>query len=233
MKKSAVFKHLKEVYRIISRSALKADRDPHEVRLIVVSKTVGLQAIREAVESGARVFGESRVQEAKTKIMSDEIKAMPEKLEWHLIGHLQKNKARDAVQLFEVIHTVDSVELAEELDRQAEKIGKIQRVLIQVKLSAEETKHGASAADLPELLKKAVQLKHLQLEGLMTIPPYLEDARDVAPYFRRLRELRDEAAKDGYKLRELSMGMSHDYETAIEEGATMVRIGTAIFGERS
>lgn len=233
MKKSPIFRHIKEIYRSISHSALKADRDPHEVQLIVVSKTVGIPAIREAVDSGARVFGESRVQEAKTKVLSDEIMAMPEKLEWHLIGHLQKNKARDAVQLFEVIHTVDSIELAEELDRQAEKIGKIQRVLIQVKLSAEETKHGVSEAELPELLKRAAQLKHLRIEGLMTIPPYLESAKDVAPFFKRLRELRDEAAKKGYMLPELSMGMSHDYETAIEEGATMVRIGTAIFGERS
>ncbi len=232
MKKCPIFSQIKAVYLAMSHSAMKADRSPDEVRLIVVSKTVGIPAIREAAESGVRLFGESRVQEARKKILSEEIMAMPEKLEWHLIGHLQKNKARDAVQLFEVIHTVDSAELAEELDRQAEKIGKIQRVLIQVKLSAEETKHGVSEAELPELLKTTAELKHLRVEGLMTIPPYLENVKDVVPYFRRLRGLRDEAELKGYRLPELSMGMSHDYEAAIEEGATLVRVGTAIFGER-
>jgi len=232
MKSGSVFENIKEVYRIISRGALKADRSPDEVQLIVVTKTVGQQAIREAVDSGIRLFGENRVQEAKKKILSDEIKAMPERLEWHLIGHLQKNKAKDAVQLFEVIHSVDSIELACELDRQADTIGKIQRVLIQVKLSEEETKSGVTEKELPELLERIAQLKHLRLEGLMTIPPYLDNVRDVIPYFRRLRQLRDEAEKAGFSLPELSMGMSHDYEAAIEEGATMVRIGTAIFGER-
>jgi hypothetical protein len=232
MKSGSVFENIKEVYRIISRGALKADRSPDEVQLIVVTKTVGQQAIREAVDSGIRLFGENRVQEAKKKILSDEIKAMPERLEWHLIGHLQKNKAKDAVQLFEVIHSVDSIELACELDRQADTIGKIQRVLVQVKLSEEETKSGVTEKELPELLERIAQLKHLRLEGLMTIPPYLDNVRDVIPYFRRLRQLRDEAEKAGFSLPELSMGMSHDYEAAIEEGATMVRIGTAIFGER-
>ena len=202
------------------------------MQLLVVTKTVGASAIREAVDSGMRVFGENRVQEARKKILSDEIRAMPEKLEWHLIGRLQKNKAKDAVQLFEVIHSVDSIELAEELDRQAEKFGKTQRVLIQVKLSEEETKSGVAEERLHELLGRIVQLKHLRLEGLMTIPPYQENVQGVLPYFRRLRELRDEAEKAGFRLPELSMGMSHDYEAAIEEGATMVRIGTAIFGER-
>lgn len=202
------------------------------MQLLVVTKTVGASAIREAVDSGMRVFGENRVQEARKKILSDEIRAMPEKLEWHLIGHLQKNKAKDAVQLFEVIHSVDSIELAEELDRQAEKFAKTQRILIQVKLSEEETKSGVTEKGFPELLEKIAKLKHLKLEGLMTIPPYRENVQDVVPYFRRLRELRDEAEKAGFKLPELSMGMSHDYEAAIEEGATMVRIGTAIFGER-
>ena len=232
MKSGSVFENIKEVYRIISRGALKADRSPDEVQLIVVTKTVGQQAIREAVDSGIRLFGENRVQEAKKKILSDEIKAMPERLEWHLIGHLQKNKAKDAVQLFEVIHSVDSIELACELDRQADTIGKIQRVLVQVKLSEEETKSGVTEKELPKLLERIAQLKHLRLEGLMTIPPYLDNVRDVIPYFRRLRQLRDEAEKAGFSLPELSMGMSHDYEAAIEEGATMVRIGTAIFGER-
>ncbi len=232
MGNSSVFENIKEVYRIISRGAMKADRSPDEVRLVVVTKTVGVKAIQKAVDSGMRLFGENRVQEAKRKILSDEIQAMPEKLEWHLIGHLQKNKVKDAVQLFDLIHSVDSIDLAAELDRQAEKIGKTQRILVQVKLSEEDTKSGVTEKGLPELLRKIAQLKHLRLEGLMTIPPYMENVKDVAPYFRRLRELRDQAEKDGFTLPELSMGMSHDYEAAIEEGATMVRIGTAIFGER-
>lgn len=232
MGNGSVFENIKEVWRIIARGALKADRSPEEVRLVAVTKTVGIQAIREAVDSGIRLFGENRVQEAKRKILSEEITSLPEKLEWHLIGHLQKNKARDAVQLFDVIHTVDSGDLAEELDRQAEKINKTQRILVQVKLSDEETKSGVAEEELPELLSKIARLKHLKLEGLMTIPPYRENVSEAVPYFRRLRELRDASQKAGFRLPELSMGMSHDYEAAIEEGATMVRIGTAIFGER-
>lgn len=232
MKHVFIFENIKTVCRNIARGALKANRCPSEVNLIVVSKTVDTADIRAAVDSGIRVFGESRVQEAKKKILSDEIQAMTEKLQWHLIGHLQKNKAKEAVQLFEIIHSVDSLELAEELNRQAEKINKVQRILVQVKLSDEETKSGVTEQALSGLLKKITQLKHLSLEGLMTIPPYRTNVKDVLPYFRRLRILRDEAEQAGYRLPELSMGMSHDYEEAIGEGATMVRIGTAIFGER-
>lgn len=224
--------NIKDLRWVISRAAEKAGRSPDELQLIVVTKTVGAAAIIEAVASGIRIFGENRVQEAKRKILSGEIQAVPVKLEWHLIGHLQKNKAKDAVQLFEVIQSVDSVALAEELNKQAEKAGKVQRILLQVKLSEEETKSGVSEEGLPELLETIAQMTHLRLEGMMTIPPYRENASDVAPYFRRLRELRDEAEKAGFKLPELSMGMSHDFETAVEEGATMIRIGTAIFGER-
>ena len=135
---------------------MKADRSPDEVKLIAVTKTVGTEAIREAVDSGVRAFGENRVQEAKKKILSEKIKGLSEKLEWHLIGHLQKNKAKDAVQLFDLIHTVDSVELADELNRQAERINKIQRVLVQVKLSEEETKHGMSEAGLMNLFERRI-----------------------------------------------------------------------------
>ena len=211
---------------------MKADRSPDEVKLIAVTKTVGIEAVREAVESGVRAFGENRVQEAKKKILSDEVRGMSEKLEWHLIGSLQKNKAKDAVQLFDLIHTVDSIELADELNRQAERLGKIQRVLVQVKLSEEETKHGMSEAGLMNLFERIKEMKHLDLQGLMTIPPFFEDISRVIPFFRRLKALRDEAEKTGLALPELSMGMSHDFEAAIQEGATMVRVGTAIFGER-
>jgi len=216
----------------MARGAMKADRSPDEVKLIAVTKTVGTEAIREAVDSGVRAFGENRVQEAKKKILSEKIKGLSEKLEWHLIGHLQKNKAKDAVQLFDLIHTVDSVELADELNRQAERINKIQRVLVQVKLSEEETKHGMSEAGIMNLFERIKEMKHLDLQGLMTIPPFFEDISRVIPFFRRLKALRDEAEKTGLALPELSMGMSHDFEAAIQEGATMVRVGTAIFGER-
>jgi len=229
---SSIFSNIREVYRIMARGAMKADRSPDEVKLIAVTKTVGTEAIREAVDSGVRAFGENRVQEARKKILSEKIKGLSEKLEWHLIGHLQKNKAKDAVQLFDLIHTVDSVELADELNRQAERINKIQRVLVQVKLSEEETKHGMSEAGIMNLFERIKEMKHLDLQGLMTIPPFFEDISRVIPFFRRLKALRDEAETTGLALPELSMGMSHDYEAAIQEGATMVRVGTAIFGER-
>jgi hypothetical protein len=145
---------------------------------------------------------------------------------------LQKNKAKYAVRLVDLIHSLDSAALAEEVNSQAEKIGKIQEVLIEVKLSPEETKHGVAGTELRQLLKKVQTMKHLRLRGLMTIPPFLEHPEEVRPYFRKLRELRDEAGEEGYHLPELSMGMSNDFEVAIEEGATMVRIGTALFGER-
>jgi pyridoxal phosphate enzyme (YggS family) len=150
----------------------------------------------------------------------------------HLIGSLQRKKAKYAVQLFDLIHTIDSIELAEEVDRQAGKKEKTQRILVQIKLSEEETKHGVLEKDLMELLDKVSNMNNLKLEGLMTIPLLLEDPELVRPYFRKLREIRDKLSLKGYNLPELSMGMSNDFEVAIEEGATMVRIGTAIFGGR-
>jgi pyridoxal phosphate enzyme (YggS family) len=224
------------ILKKISHAAMRAGRSPDEVKLIAVTKTVGIETIKEAIDAGLRIFGENRVQEAQKKVMSDELGLMRERIEWHLIGHLQKNKAKYAVQLFDLIHTVDSVELAEELNKQAEKIGKIQRVLVQVKLSEEETKHGVSEDELILLLEEIKKLKNLKLEGLMTMPPYFEDPEKARPYFKRLREIRDNINSlriTHYALRELSMGMSNDFEVAIEEGATMVRIGTAIFGERN
>ncbi len=231
------------IFKKMSHAAMRAGRSPESVKLIAVTKTVGIETIKEAIDAGLRIFGENRVQEARGKAESLKLKVIPPApplnkggtiggVEWHLIGHLQKNKAKYAVQLFDLIHTVDSIELAEELSRQAEKTRKIQRILVQVKLSEEETKHGVSEMDLLPLLKKIESLVNLKLEGLMTIPPYFEDAEEVRPYFKKLRELRDKAEKEGFKLPELSMGMSNDFEAAIEEGATMVRIGTAIFGER-
>jgi hypothetical protein len=227
-----LFNRIKDIYLRMSRAAMKADRSPDEVQLIAVTKTVAADAIRDAVDCGLRFFGENRVQEAKRKIMSDEIQSMSEVLAWHFIGHLQKNKAKDAVQLFELIHSVDAAELVDEIDRQAEKIGKVQRVLVEVKLSEEETKYGMAEDALLPLLERIRGKGHVRAEGLMTIPPFLEDRNSVRPYFIRLRELRERAETAGFALPELSMGMSHDFEIAIEEGSTMVRIGTAIFGER-
>lgn len=212
---------------------MRAGREPEEIKLIAVTKTVNISTICEAIEIGLRIFGENRVQEAQNKIEDLKLKFHNANIEWHMIGHLQKNKAKYAVQLFDLIHSVDSAELAKEIDKYAEKIQKIQRILLQVKLSHEDTKHGASEDDLQRLLYEIMGLKNLKLEGFMTIPPFFDESEDARPYFKRLRELRDKFQAKGFNLPELSMGMSGDFEIAIEEGATMVRIGTAIFGERA
>jgi len=225
--------NLAAVREKIEAAAVKAGRHPREIRLVAVTKTVALSEIIDAVKAGARILGENRVQEAQKKITNFELRISNLKAEWHLIGHLQKNKAKQAVQLFDLIHTIDSVELAEAVNKQAEKAGKVQRVLAQVKLSEENAKHGVLEKGLAELLDRISDMNNLELEGLMTMPPYFEDPEKARPYFRRLRELKDYALKRGLSLRELSMGMSHDFEAAIGEGATMVRIGTAIFGERT
>ncbi len=211
---------------------MRAGRNPEEIKLIAVTKTVPTLLIMEAIEAGLRIFGENRVQEARDKIPEIMQRSPATNLSWHMIGPLQKNKARYAVKLFDMIHSVDSKGLAEEINKQAMKAGKIQDILIEVKLSPEETKHGIRPEGLFELLEFTSGLKNLQVRGLMTIPPYSENPEDSRPYFRRLRELLEEANRKGFPLKELSMGMSGDFEIAVEEGATMVRIGTAIFGER-
>lgn len=225
--------NLKEIYGKMARALMRAGREPSEVKLIAVTKTVDIDLVRKAVDIGLREFGENRVQEAQKKIESTELSVMTERTHWHLIGHLQKNKVKTAVGLFDLIHSVDSLELAEEIDSQAAKINKKQRVLIQVKLSEEETKQGVAEKDLFDLVRKSTALENVKLEGLMTLPPFFEEPERARPYFRKLSELRKEAEKKGFRLPELSMGMSNDFEVAIEEGATMVRVGTAIFGERS
>ena len=221
------------ILKKMSHAAICAGRSPNGVKLIAVTKTVEIEKIKEAISIGLRTFGENRVQEAQMKVQGLKAEVSDSVIEWHLIGHLQKNKAKYAVRLFDLIHTVDSVELAEEINKQAEKIDKIQKVLVQVKLSGEETKQGISEEDLVPLLKRVKGMDNLLLEGLMTIPPFFEDPEQTRPYFRRLRELRDKAEETGSEMKELSMGMSNDFEVAIEEGATMVRIGTALFGKRS
>jgi pyridoxal phosphate enzyme (YggS family) len=221
------------ILKRMSHAAMRAGRSPDGVKLIAVTKTVEIEKIQEAVDIGLRIFGENRVQEAQKKVPCLKSGVSDSGIEWHLIGHLQQNKAKYAVRLFDLIHTIDSVELAEEINRQAEKIDKIQKALVQIKLSGEETKHGVSEEDFLSLLKRVKGMKNIQLKGLMAIPPFFDDPEKTRPYFRRLRELRDKAEKAGCELKELSMGMSNDFEVAIEEGATMVRIGTALFGERS
>ena len=241
MKEKGLCGNIKNIYRRISHAAMRVERDPCDVKLIAVTKTVDAERIKEAIDWGLRIFGESRVQEAKEKISDLKSQLNPPSppfnkggwggllIEWHLIGHLQKNKAKTAVQLFDLIHSIDSRGLAEELNNYAEKAGKIQRVLIQVKLSEEETKHGIGEEDVMNLIDAVIKMKNLKLEGLMTMPPYFDNPEMARPYFRELRELRDNAKRVGYKLPELSMGMTNDFEIAIEEGATIVRIGTGIF----
>jgi pyridoxal phosphate enzyme (YggS family) len=223
---------LAEVRRRIDESARRAGRDPSEIKLVAVSKTHPPESLRRAIEAGVRDLGENRVQEADEKI-SD---VGRESARWHLIGHLQANKARRAVALFDVIHSLDTVALARRLERLCAEAGREHlSVLIQVDLGTEAGKSGISERELPELVKAVTSYSHLRLTGLMTLPPFYDDREMVRPYFRRLRRLRDELNESGAfgpDPGELSMGMSHDYETAIEEGATMVRVGTAIFGER-
>ena len=216
----------------ITRAAERASRAPDGVTLVAVSKTFPAQAVREAFAAGLRTFGENRVQEAEAKI--DALAGLrDEGLRWHLLGHLQSNKARKAVGLFEVIQSVDSVQLARRLARAAAEAGRVARVLLQVDLAGEESKFGVPEAEAKATLERLSGLEGLRVEGLMTLPPYL-DAEDVRPYFRRLRVLRDAARDEGLLAGgELSMGMSHDFETAVEEGATLVRVGTAIFGQRT
>lgn len=223
----------KAVQERINNSAVKAGRNSDNIKLVAVTKTIELQRIVEAVNAGVLILGENRVQEAQKKVKSDELRVMSNKIQWHLIGHLQKNKTKTAVQLFDLIHSLDSVNLAETLNKHSQLIEKKQRVLVQVKFLVEETKHGISEENLMELLEKINGMENIKLEGLMTMPPFFEDPEKTRPYFSRLRQLADKASEQGFSVNELSMGMSNDFEIAIEEGATMVRIGTAIFGERN
>lgn len=223
---------LSAVQERIKIAAVKAGRDSDNIKLVAVSKTVELPVIIEAVKSGVSILGENRVQEAREKISNFKIRLPDVEVKWHLIGNLQKNKAKTAVLLFDLIHSVDSEGLADELNKQAGKKGKKQSILIQVKLTEEAAKHGISEEKVFELFEQINRMDNLKIKGLMTMPPFFSDPEKTRPYFVRLRQLADRLTETGHKINELSMGMSNDFETAIEEGATMVRIGTAIFGER-
>ena len=227
-----LIENIKNVYRKISSAAIRSGRSPFDVKLVAVTKTVDLERIKDSINLGLRVFGENKVQEAKEKILKLKEEVPDCEVEWHFIGHLQKNKAKTAVDLFDLIHSLDSLSLAGEVNKHAGKAGKIQRVLIEVKLSEEETKSGINKNNLMDLIGAVSGMKNLNLEGLMTIPPFFDDPDMARPYFKELRGLRDKAGSAGYELHELSMGMTNDFEVAILEGATIVRIGTAIFGER-
>ena len=230
--KGALAERLARIRAQIAAAAEGCGRSAEEVTLIAISKTHPASAVRELIELGATDAGENRVQEAESKIHD----IGRDKVRWHLVGHLQANKARRAVNLFDVIHSLDSIDLAHRLDRLCGEEGRENLpVLIQVDLGHEETKTGVDETALPQLVEDIKELNRLELIGLMTLPPFFENAEDSRPFFRRLRELRDELVGRGAfgnTKAELSMGMTHDFRVAIEEGATMVRIGTAIFGER-
>jgi PLP dependent protein len=231
MTQSSMRKNLFQVQQRIAAAAKRARRLPEEITLIAVSKTHPADAVREAYQAGVRHFGENRVQEWESK--HGKIKDLP--AVWHLIGHLQSNKAVRAARLFHSVDSVDDFTLAQRLDRARTEFDgpKKLRVLIEVRVEQEVTKSGVEVAGLPALAEKILGLPRLELAGLMCIPPLLEDVERVRPYFRRLRQLRDALqAQLGRALPVLSMGMSHDFEVAIEEGATEIRVGTALFGTR-
>lgn len=214
----------------MATAALRAGRSSETVELVAVSKTVDLPRIREGIAAGIEILGENRVQEAEEKIAD-----LGRSVSWHLVGHLQTNKAKLAVSLFDLIHSLDSLRLAEALEREAEMQGRTVRLLVEVNVAREESKSGVTPENLIPLLRSVSSMSHLQVLGLMAIPPFFEEAEEARPHFHRLRELAAEVSALGIpnlEIKHLSMGMSHDFEIAIEEGATLVRIGTAIFGSR-
>ncbi|MFZ3264365.1 MAG: YggS family pyridoxal phosphate-dependent enzyme [Terriglobales bacterium] len=230
----SIVENIAHISERIAKAARRARRNPADITLMGVSKTFPPESIREAYAAGIRVFGENRVQEFAGK--ADALRDLGD-AEWHLIGHLQSNKAVKAVELFSAVDSVDSVKLAEKLNMAAEKMEKALPVLIEINVGGEQAKSGIApgSAELEQILLRAPQWKNLAVRGLMAVPPFTEDPEDSRPYFRQLREIRDEIATrrlPAVALDALSGGMSHDFEVAIEEGSTCVRVGTAIFGER-
>ena len=220
---------LAQVRELMADAARKSGRTAEQIELVAVSKTHAAEKVQEAIEAGQLLFGESRVQEARAKIP-----LLPSRLRWHFIGHLQKNKIRHALPLFELFHGIDSLALAQEMERIAEEEGMRPRVLLEVNVAGEASKHGFSPEALRRDLEAVLSLGRLTIEGLMTLPPFAPKAEASRPYFVALRKLRDQLeAEFDVRLPQLSMGMSGDFPIAIEEGATLVRVGTAIFGERS
>jgi len=230
--------NLLRVIERIENAAQRTGRNSSEIKLVAVSKTVESARIREAIEAGVSILGENYIQEAQKKIEEIGRPACTERfgegrpVAWHFIGHLQSNKAKYAVRLFDMIHSLDSLPLAEELNQRAKQAGRITKVMIELNLSRETTKFGADKERLYNLVKGIRDLSNLSLEGLMTMPPYFDSPEMSRPYYIELRGLKEEMVREGIPIKELSMGMSNDFEIAIEEGATYVRVGTAIFGSR-
>ena len=224
--------NINRVQERIAAACRRGGRDPNRVTLVAVSKTFPAEKVREAYECGLRRFGENRVQEAEGKIA--ELRGLD--IDWHLIGHLQTNKARKAAEIFQFIESLDTLKLAEKLNQVRESSGEPLRVLLQVDLGREATKFGIPREEVWEVARRVSELPRLRIRGLMTMPPYSEDPEQLRPYFRGLRELAESISGQNLSnvsMEALSMGMSHDFEVAIEEGATLVRVGTAIFGSRS
>jgi PLP dependent protein len=244
---SSIAENIRLIRERIDAAARRSNRNPADVRLMAVSKTQTADKIREAYEAGQRDFGENRVQEFQTK-HAELSAASPtaasakvcnvfdiDQAEFHLIGHLQSNKANKAAELFTCVQSVDSLHLATKLHAAAEKLDRRLRILIEINIGLDEAKTGFApdSEELVQLIGRRKEMKHIELRGLMTVPPFTEDPQGARPYFRDLRKLRDElSARMNVELPELSMGMSHDYEVAVEEGSTCVRVGTAIFGAR-
>ena len=232
MESEVLKKRLSNIKERIKNTAIDCGRDPDTVHLVAVSKTMPEDIVREAINAGVDILGENYIQEARDKINA----LSSHRVLWHFIGHLQSNKAKYVVKLFDMIHTVDSLKLAHELNKQAKKINKIQKILIQVNISMESTKSGIYEEDAQKLIKEISLFENLSIKGLMTMPPFFNNPEKVRPCFSALRNLRDKIRNEAIKnvnMQELSMGMTGDFEVAIKEGATFVRIGTAIFGERN
>ena len=227
-----ISENLVQVKRCIIEAAKRAGRDPSGVRLLAVTKEQSDATVAKGIQAGMTLLGENKVQEASGKI---EAFGRKNGLEWHFIGRLQKNKVKFIFDLFDLIHSVDSLALAEAIHKKAQKIGSCMPILLQVNISGEKSKLGIDPVDLPEEIQKFAKLEGVKIKGLMTIPPYTSDPENSRPYYARLRELRDTCSSLNIPricLDELSMGMSNDYEVAIEEGATLVRVGTGLFGRR-
>ncbi|MBT8489609.1 MAG: YggS family pyridoxal phosphate-dependent enzyme [Deltaproteobacteria bacterium] len=227
---STIRGNIKKIRENIAEAAVRSGRNVSDVKLMGVTKTVDDARIIEAIEAGIDIIGENYVQEGKRKI-----EKMGKGIEWHMIGHLQSNKSKYAIKLFDLIHSVDRMSLARELDKRSGNAGLKTKILVEVNVSGEETKSGIRKEDALSLIKEITGLRNLTIRGLMTMPPWFDNPEDARPYFVSLRELRDRIIEEDIPdvvMKELSMGMSGDYRVAVEEGATIVRIGTAIFGER-
>ena len=220
----------REIVERITQAAISRRRNPRDIKILAAAKAQDIKSIEAAISTGVLLIGENYVQEASLKR-----KSLPGSVEWHMIGHLQRKKVKAAVEIFDVIESLDSAELARELDKEGRKRNAQVRTLIEINVGGEETKSGVAKAKVAELLRTVGRLEHVRIEGLMTVPPFRENCEETRPYFRELRQLRDELHSlklPNVDLRELSMGMTHDYLIAVEEGATIVRIGTAMFGPR-